>query len=122
MKITKSEIIRTEIDNVPDEDAINRVTNMLNDICRSLGELSDYDLINGYNVISNKDIKNATSRLNYLSKMIINNIYNYTLIKKAEELNSKMSSKIQFDYTEYKPRLEPRKPVRRSLSDIEEDL
>ena len=41
---------------------------------------------------------------------------------KAEELNSKMSSKIQFDYTEYKPRLEPRKPVRRSLSDIEEDL
>ena len=73
-------------------------------------------------VISNKDIKNATSRLNYLSKMIINNIYNYTLIKKAEELNSKMSSKIQFDYTEYKPRLEPRKPVRRSLSDIEEDL
>ena len=73
-------------------------------------------------VISNKDIKNATSRLNYLSKMIINNIYNYTLIKKAEELNSKMTSKIQFDYTEYKPRLEPRKPVRRSLSDIEEDL
>ena len=60
--------------------------------------------------------------MNYLSKMIINNIYNYTLIKKAEELNSKMSSKIQFDYTEYKPRLEPRKPVRRSLSDIEEDL
>ena len=44
------------------------------------------------------------------------------IVKKAEELNSKMSSKIQFDYTEYKPRLEPRKPVRRSLSDIEEDL
>ena len=42
--------------------------------------------------------------------------------QKAEELNSKMTSKIQFDYTEYKPRLEPRKPVRRSLSDIEEDL
>ncbi len=59
MKITKSEVIRTEIDNVPDEDAINRVTNMLNDICRSLGELSDYDLINGYNVVSNKDIWTA---------------------------------------------------------------
>ena len=59
MKITKSEVIRTEIDNVPDEDAINRVTNMLNDICGSLGELSDYDLINGYNVVSNKDIWTA---------------------------------------------------------------
>ena len=59
MKITKSEIIRTEIDNVPDEDAINRVTNMLNEICSSLGELSDYDLINGYNVVSNKDIWTA---------------------------------------------------------------
>ena len=59
MKITKSEVIRTEIDNVSDEDAINRVMNMLNDICCSLGELSDYDLINGYNVISNKDIWTA---------------------------------------------------------------
>lgn len=59
MKITKSEVIRTEIDNVPDEDAINRVTNMLNDICGSLGELSEYDLINGYNVVSNKDIWTA---------------------------------------------------------------
>ena len=59
MKIIKSEVIRTEIDNVPDEDAINRVMNMLNDICCSLGELSDYDLINGYNVISNKDIWTA---------------------------------------------------------------
>ena len=59
MKIIKSEVIRTEIDNVPDEDAINRVMNMLNDICCSLGELSNYDLINGYNVISNKDIWTA---------------------------------------------------------------
>lgn len=59
MKITKSEIIRMEIDNVPDEDAIDRVTNMLNDICSSLGELSNYDLINGYNVVSNKDIWTA---------------------------------------------------------------
>ena len=52
-------VLMTKIDNVPDEDEINRVTNMLNDICRSLGELSDYDLINGYNVISNKDIWTA---------------------------------------------------------------
>lgn len=59
MKITKSEVIRTEIDNVSDEDAINRVTIMLDDICRSLGELSDYELINGYNVVSNNDIWTA---------------------------------------------------------------
>lgn len=59
MKIIKSEVIRTEIDNVLDEEAINIVMDMLNDICRSLGELSDYDLINGYNVISNKDICTA---------------------------------------------------------------
>ena len=59
MKITKSEVIRIEIDNVPVEDAINRVMNMLNDICSSLGELSNYDLINGYNVVSNKDIWTA---------------------------------------------------------------
>ena len=48
-----------EVDDVLDEDAINRVANMLNDICCSLGELSNYDLINGYNVISNKDIWTA---------------------------------------------------------------
>lgn len=59
MKITKSEVIRMEIDNVPDEEAIDRVTNMLNDICSSLGELSNYDLINGHNVVSNKDIWTA---------------------------------------------------------------
>ena len=59
MKITKSEVIRMEVDDVLDEDAINRVANMLNDICCSLGELSNYDLINGYNVISNKDIWTA---------------------------------------------------------------
>ena len=59
MKITKSEVIRTEIDNVSDEDAINRVTNMLNDICCSLGKLSDYNLINGYNVVSSEDICTA---------------------------------------------------------------
>lgn len=59
MKITKSEVIRMEIDNVPDEEAIDRVTNMLNDICSSLGELSNYDLINGHNVVSNEDIWTA---------------------------------------------------------------
>ena len=70
MKITKSEVIRIEIDNVPDEDAINRVTNMLNDICRSLGELSDYELISGYDVISNKDIDTA---LMILDSLLMNN-------------------------------------------------
>lgn len=59
MKITKSEVIRMEIDNVPDEEAIDRVTNMLNDICSSLGELSNYDLINGHNIVSNEDIWTA---------------------------------------------------------------
>lgn len=59
MKITKSEVIGIEINDVVDEDAINRVTNMLNDICCNLGELSDYDLISGYNVISSKDICTA---------------------------------------------------------------
>ena len=59
MKITKSEVIGIEINDVVDEDAINRVMNMLNDICSSLGELSEYDLINGYNVVSNKDIWTA---------------------------------------------------------------
>ena len=58
----------------------------------------------------------------YLKSVALSNIDGDISLKKAEELNSKMSSKIQFDYTEYKPRLEPRKPVRRSLSDIEEDL
>ena len=59
MKITKSEVIGIEINDVVDEDAINRVANMLNDICCSLGEQSNYDLICGYNAISSKDICTA---------------------------------------------------------------
>lgn len=59
MEIIRNEVIRIEINNLADEDAINTVENMLNDICCNLGELSDYDLINGYNVISSKDICTA---------------------------------------------------------------
>ena len=59
MKITKSEVIGIEINDVVDEDAINRVANMLNDIYCSLGEQSNYDLISGYNAISSKDICTA---------------------------------------------------------------
>ena len=59
MKITKNEVIKIEVNDVLSKEAINAVQNMLDDICRSLGELSDYDLINGYNVISNKDIWTA---------------------------------------------------------------
>ena len=59
MKITKNEAIKIEVNDVLGKEAINAVQNMLDDICCSLGELSDYDLINGYNVISNKDIWTA---------------------------------------------------------------
>ena len=59
MKITKNDVIKIEVNDVLSKEAINAVQNMLDDICRSLGELSDYDLINGYNVISNKDIWTA---------------------------------------------------------------
>lgn len=59
MKITKNEVIKIEVNDVLGKEAINAVQNMLDDICCSLGELSDYDLINGYNVISNKDIWTA---------------------------------------------------------------
>lgn len=59
MKIIRSEVIRMENNGVLDMEAINKVENMLNDICCSLGELSNYDLINGYNVISSKDICTA---------------------------------------------------------------
>ena len=59
MKITKNEVIKIEVNDVLGKEAINAVQNMLDDICCSLGELSDYDLINWYNVISNKDIWTA---------------------------------------------------------------
>ena len=59
MKITKNEVIKIEVNDVLGKEAINAVQNMLDDICCSLGELSGYDLINGYNVISNKDIWTA---------------------------------------------------------------
>lgn len=59
MKITKREIIKMEVDDVLDMKTINEVENMLNDISCSLGELSDYELINEYNVISSKDICTA---------------------------------------------------------------
>ena len=59
MEIIRSEVIKIKVNDVADEDAIYKVENMLNDICCDLGELSDYELINGYNVISSEDINTA---------------------------------------------------------------
>ena len=71
--------------------------------------------------IANKGISNATSRLRYLSKMITNNIVKYISSSNSRQANFS-TPKINLDYAEYAPRLEPRKTIRRSLAEIEEGL
>ena len=68
MEITRNEVIRMELNGVLDMEALNRVDNMLKTICYSLGEESDYDLINMNinNVMSSKDIYVALDVINAL--------------------------------------------------------
>ena len=68
MEITRKEVIRMELNGVLDMEALNRVDNMLKTICYSLGEESDYDLINMNinNVMSSKDIYVALDVINAL--------------------------------------------------------
>ena len=84
MKITKNEVIKMEIDDMLDTDALNRVENMLNDICCSLGEQSNYDLINmnGCNVISNKDIRTALMVIDALLLVDYHDVYEWTVKRK----------------------------------------
>ena len=71
MEITRKEVIRMELNGVLDMEALNRVDNMLKTICYSLGEESDYDLINMNinNVMSSKDIYVALDIINALRFM-----------------------------------------------------
>ena len=71
MEITRNEVIRMELNGVLDMEALNRVDNMLKTICYSLGEESDYDLINMNinNVMSSKDIYVALDVINALRFM-----------------------------------------------------
>ena len=68
MEITRKEVIKMELNGVLDMEALNRVDNMLKTICYSLGEESDYDLINMNinNVMSSKDIYVALDVINAL--------------------------------------------------------
>ena len=79
MKITNSETIKMEVNDVLGMEAINTVQNMLNDICCNLGELSAYDLINGYNVISNEDINTA---MMVIDSLLITNNLEWTVKRK----------------------------------------
>ena len=71
MEITRNEVIRMEVNSELDKEALNRVDNMLKTICYSLGEESDYNLINMNinNVMSSKDIYVALDVINALRFM-----------------------------------------------------
>ena len=71
MEITRNEVIRMEVNSELDIEALNRVDNMLKTICYSLGEESDYNLINTNinNVMSSKDIYVALYVINTLRFM-----------------------------------------------------
>lgn len=85
MKITRNEVIKMEIDNMLDTEALNRVENMLNDICYSLGEQSNYDLINmnGCNVISDKDIRIALMVIDAILLVDSNNVCEWRVRRKG---------------------------------------
>lgn len=85
MKITRSEIIRMEIDDMLDTDALNRVENILNDICCSLGEQSNYNLINRNrcNVISSENIRTALMVIDAL--LLVDHLDAYDWIVERKE-------------------------------------
>ena len=71
------------------------------------------------NIIQRKGIDGAASRLRYLSAIIINNIVKSNRFVAPDNLSSvELNSAI--DYTMYAPKMEPRKSIRRSLSDLED--
>ena len=85
MKFTKNEIIRMEVDDMLDTDALNRVEDMLNDMHCSLGEQSYYELISttGDNVISSKDICTALMVIDALLLVDYHNAYEWRVERKG---------------------------------------
>ena len=71
--------------------------------------------------LSNKNFDSAKGELAYISAVIKNRVSKYVYIASLTQ-NKKENIKIPEGYDEYKPRLEPRKSMRRSLVDLEDSL
>lgn len=71
-------------------------------------------------VLKNKSFTSAKGELAYLSAVIKGRVTKYVYNKPAYNISKNIT--IPDGYDEYKPRLEPRKNMRRSLVDLEDNL
>ena len=71
-------------------------------------------------VLKDKSFTSAKGELAYLSAVIKRRVIKYVYNEPVSNISK--SVKIPDGYEEYKPRLEPRKNMRRSLVDLEDNL
>ena len=69
--------------------------------------------------IAKKEIDNVEHRLRYLNAIVINNAPTYSI--KETKVAERMTQKVIIDSFYYKPNLEPRKDLRRSMEELEEE-
>lgn len=73
-------------------------------------------------VLQSKNFKSAASKIKYLTKIILNKIGLYVYEEtKDPELNLSLLDMGGFDYKMYDPKTTPRKGIRRSFLEIEEE-
>lgn len=73
------------------------------------------------NIIEGKQIKLISARLKYLSAVIKGNIVEYVVKKPGTFNASQMRVFNDSDFTLYTPNKEPRKDIRRSMEDLEDE-
>lgn len=71
-------------------------------------------------ILKDKSFTSAKGELAYLSAVIKNRVIKYVYNEPVSNIGKNV--KIPDEYDEYKPRLEPRKNMRRSLVDLEDKL
>lgn len=73
------------------------------------------------NLLVSKNISWVTTRLKYLSAVLLNNIVNYDAKRPGEKPIDQTKVYKDVDLDLYKPDLTPRKNLRRSMEDLEEE-
>lgn len=69
-------------------------------------------------IIAEKGIESSNSRFKYLSAIISNKIIDYKVVIPQEET---IEIREDIDYSDYRPRLTPRKGIRRSMEELEDE-
>ena len=70
-------------------------------------------------ILSNKQIDNVTNRLKYLGAVVLNNLSKYSFIETQIKTDCKTEISDKIDIDTYRPKLTPRKGMRRSMEDLE---